>query len=317
MLYSVQFIESGLVDRLIRNFLKLISKIWLAAAMVCASVCARAQGNAVPVIVGTLQSPILNEISGIAASQMHKGILYIHNDSGDKSRFFAITPQGVLKTIYNFRGDKSWPSGVGDCEDIAVGVGPLKGHSYIYLGDIGDNSASRKYITVYRFDEAALQPGAPEQTIRQRVAVNLKYPDGARDAETLMIDSVAKLLYIISKREDSVGVYVTALSFKPDDTIVLQKKCTLYFKGPGKFKWITAGDISPDGQQVLLKSYNKVYYWQRKKNEPIWVTMQREPKQLPYTIEAQGEAICFETDGKNYYTTSEGVRAPIYFYPIR
>jgi hypothetical protein len=42
---------------------------------------------------------------------------------------------------------------VRDCEDIAVGPGPVKGKSYVYDGDIGDNDSKRKYITVYRIEE--------------------------------------------------------------------------------------------------------------------------------------------------------------------
>ena len=42
-------------------------------------------------------------------------------------------------------------------------------------------------------------------------------------------------------------------------------------------------------------------------------------KNLPnytYKPEKQGEAIGFTLDGKGYYTTSEGVFAPIYYYNI-
>ena len=87
---------------------------------------------------------------------------------------------------------------------------------------------------------------------------------------------------------------------------MLTRKCKLYFEGFRPFKWITAGDISRDGQQVLLKSYEKVYYWKRDNNEPIWQTMMKKPKELPYKFEKQGEAIGFTLDGKGYYTTSEG-----------
>ena len=44
--------------------------------------------------------------------------------------------------------------------------------------------------------------------------------------------------------------------------------------------------------------------------------MQRKPIELFYKPEKQGEAIGFTLDGKGYYTTSEGVFAPIYYYPL-
>jgi len=146
--------------------------------------------------------------------------------------------------------------------------------------------------------------------------LHLKYPDGVRDAETLMTDPINKLLYIVSKREDTVHVYTTPLDFKANDTVTLQKQAQVFFEGTGEFKWITAGDISQDGQQVLLRSYSKVYYWKRNPGEAIWQTLLRSPAILPYTPEPQGEAIGFTADGKGYYTTSEGLHPYLYYYKL-
>ncbi|MBS1520786.1 MAG: hypothetical protein JST50_07325 [Bacteroidetes bacterium] len=265
-------------------------------------------------ITGHLQDKQMDEISGIAASTIHEGIYYVHNDSGDTSRFFAITPQGNIKSVIYYKGDPKEKLGVRDVEDIAVGPGPVKGKSYVYMGDIGDNDAWRKYITVYRIEEQKSWIGKDSIVQANAIPVHYKYPDGPRDAETLMIDPIEKMIYIVSKRTDSVTVYTSPLNFKPNDTVTLTKRCKLYFSGFRPFKWITAGDISRDGQQVLLKDYVKVYYWRRNGNEPIWKTMQRKPETLPYQQEKQGEAIGFTLDGKSYYVTSEGVFAPIYYY---
>jgi len=144
----------------------------------------------------------------------------------------------------------------------------------------------------------------------------LKYPDGPRDAETLMVDPVERLLYIVSKRQDSVTVYTAPLKYKANDTVTLTKRCKLFFAGLKVFKWITAGDISKDGSQVVLRSYEKVYYWKRNGNEPIWKTMQGKSQVPFYVPEKQGEAVGFAANGKGYYTTSEGLYAPIYYYRV-
>lgn len=266
-------------------------------------------------ISGHLQDKEMDETSGIAASGLNKGIYYVHNDSGDTSRFFAITPDGRLKSVIYFKGDASIQYGVEDCEDIAVGPGPVKGKSYVYMGDIGDNHGWRSHITVYRMEEQKSWAGGKDSILKvNAVPVHFRYPDSPRDAETLMIDPIEKLFYIVSKRSDSVTVYTAPLSYKANDTVTLTKRTKLYFNGFRPFKWITAGDISKDGQQILLKDYVKVYYWRRENNEPIWKAMQRKPQELPYQQEKQGEAIGFTPDGKGYYTTSEGVFAPIYYY---
>lgn len=266
-------------------------------------------------ITGYLQGKEMAEISGIAASAVHPGVYYIHNDSGDTSRFFAITADGKLRATFYFKGEAHIPLGVTDCEDIAAGPGPEPGKSYIYLGDIGDNTASRKYLTVYRFEEPAIN-GHDSITTLQPTVLYLKYPDGAKDAETLMIDSVDRLLYIVSKRKSSVTVYTTPLNYKANDTITLDRRTKLHFGGLPPFKWVTAGDISKDGSQVLLRNYHNIYYWKRAPGEPVWETMTRKPIKPYYDNEKQGEAIGFAPDGKGYYVTSEGLNAPIYYYHV-
>lgn len=262
-----------------------------------------------------LYSKEMDETSGLVASAINTDIYYAHNDSGDTSRFFAMTADGKLKTTIYFAGDKKERFGVRDCEDIAVGPGPVKGKSYVYIGDIGDNGSSRKFITVYRTEERKVW-GVDSIAHTQPVPLNLKYPDGAKDAEAMAIDPIEKLLYIITKRGDSVGVYTAPLNYKANDTITLTFKTKLFFTGIKPFKWITAADVSADGKKILVKSYEKVYYWQRPANQAIWQVLKTTPKELTYKQEKQGEAIAFTPDGNGYYTTSEGVYAPIYYYNI-
>ena len=268
-------------------------------------------------VTGHLNHPELDEISGIAASAIHPGIYYVHNDSGDTSRFFAIDSTGDLKTTYYFKGELNERLGVRDCEDIAVGPGPAKGKSYVYLGDIGDNKANHPFITVYRFDEPALTDKADGKQNIETAPLYLKYTDGPKDAETMMVDPVDQLLYIVSKRKSSVTVYTTPLNYKTNDTVTLTKRCTLHFGGLPPFKWITAGDISKDGGQILLKNYHNVYYWKRPAGMAVWQVMMQHPQKLYYKNEKQGEAIGFTPDGTGYYTTSEGANEPIYYYHLR
>lgn len=264
-------------------------------------------------VSGHLQDKEMNEISGISASGIVKDIYYVHNDSGDTSRFFSISPDGKLISTIYFKGATKAEKGVVDCEDIAVGPGPDSKKSYVYMGDIGDNYSMRKFITVYRMAEQSsfFKEGVTHATA---TPLHLKYPDGPKDAETLMVDPLEKLIYIVSKRHDTVAIYTAPLAYKANDTVVMARRAKLFFKGFKPFKWITAGDISKDGHQILLKSYEKVYYWKRNDDEPVWKVMQEKPEELNYQQERQGEAIGFTADGKGYYTTSEGIFAPIYYY---
>ena len=138
----------------------------------------------------------LDELSGIVASLKYPGYLYVNNDSGDSSRFFSVTRDGQLQGTYYFKGEESGALGVRDCEDITLGSGPDSGTDYIYVGDIGDNNGWRDHIVIYRIKEPV--PGSgPASSHPDAEPLFLRYPDGARDAETLMIDPIDKLIYIV------------------------------------------------------------------------------------------------------------------------
>lgn len=264
------------------------------------------------IITGHLSAPELNEISGVATSVINKGIFYVHNDSGDSSRFFAITGKGKVVTTYYFTAKNHRKLKVRDCEDIAVGPGPIKGTSYVYLADIGDNIGWRNSIKIYRFEEPSVKKG--RDTLEATV-FSLKYPEGSRDAETLMIDPIENMIYILSKRDDSVGIYRFHLTVSNDKTVILQLCGKMFFSGHKSDKWVVAGDISANGSAVLIKTATAVYYYQRSGKEPIYKTLQRIPrKQQIFSPHGQQESIAFAHDNKGYYVLAEGKNSPIYYY---
>ena len=46
--------------------------------------------------VGTVMAPATREASGIVASRKNPGVLWVHNDSGDTARLFALSYTGKL-----------------------------------------------------------------------------------------------------------------------------------------------------------------------------------------------------------------------------
>lgn len=254
---------------------------------------------------GTVEYKEINEASGIAASRKNAGVLWIHNDSGDSARVFAVTTTGKHLGTYNFSGIS-----VVDCEDIAVGPGPIRGRSYIYLADIGDNNAVRTDIVVYRVEEPTVFVNQQPVTVNLTgvETLRLKYEDGARDAETLMVDTNGDL-YIVSKREIRSRLYrVAASELTKFGTAVLR------FKAELPWGWATAGDISPDGCEILIRGYNNASVWSRPSGSNLWNAFKGKEYRVPVAIEPQGEAICYASDGRGYYTVSEGLNQPIYYY---
>ena len=256
--------------------------------------------------IGIMEPKIINEASGIAASKNNPGVLWVHNDSGDLPRFFALSQQGKLLGIYNLVGAKNR-----DWEDIALGPGPEPNIDYLYLGDIGDNDSKRKSVTVYRVVEPNVDTEA-----QKPIAVNLTdftvmemtYPQGPRDAETLMVDPLTKDIYIISK-EGRGKVFLAPYPQSSSSKTTLQQVAIL------PWGMATGGDISRDGRLIIVRNYITASIWRRPKDGPLWKAFESDECPVPLIFEKQGEAICFDPNGSGYYTTSEHKHQPIYYFP--
>ncbi|PSL47513.1 hypothetical protein CLV51_102369 [Chitinophaga niastensis] len=255
-----------------------------------------------PQLLGNVVSDKLTEASGIASSTTLRGCYWTHNDSGNKPEVFLINSKAALISTIKLDGvsNRDW-------EDIAEGIGPVKGKYYVYVGDIGDNYGIRKHIRIYRFAEPEKMPA--EKVHITPDILTLSFPNGARDAESLMIDPISKQIYIISKRERQVSLYKTdRLFFKDGDETILEKLIKL------PYTWVTAGDISKDGHHIVIKTLTTVYYWHRNNNESVEQAMAKPAKELPYVIEKQGEGITITPDNDGYVTISEGENTPVYYY---
>ncbi|WP_456407606.1 hypothetical protein [Caldithrix abyssi] len=264
-----------------------------------------------PLKKAKISLPQLNEISGIVASKRNKDIFWIHNDSGDKARIFAINSAGELRLTVELQNTKAT-----DWEDITLGKGPRAGLDYIYIADIGDNRARRDVKTIYRLIEPDLSAlgDNPLVKIADYDAIRFRFPDGSRDAETLMSDPWNGDLYIVSKRENQVGVYVLPYPQKTDQILT----ANFLLKLP--VTQITAGDISPDGRHIVLKNYEQIFYWKRSREQTLPQAMEKFPAFLNYVPEPQGEAICFSAQLDGYFTISEMADrnyTVLYFYPHR
>lgn len=78
-----------------------------------------------------------------------------------------------------------------------------------------------------------------------------------------MVDPLSGNIYIVSKREANVQLYQITYPYSTTDTVIAKKMITL------PFTQIVAGDISADGKNILLKNYQKVWYWSRKDGTSI------------------------------------------------
>lgn len=254
---------------------------------------------------GTVESSMLTEISGITASRKNPDVFWAHNDSGDTANAYAMDKDGNHLGVYSLSGAIAF-----DWEDMTIGPGPEENKQYLYLGDIGDNYAIRSNIVVYRVQEPDVNSNqAPiSETLGGVESLRLAYPDGARDAEVLMLDPATRDLYVISKRETYSRIYVARYPQSTDATTVME------YKGELPWGWTTGGDVSVDGSLVLIRSYAAASVWRRTAEMELWEAFGGEECIVPLVLEPQGEGICFDTQGCGYCTVSEGAHRPIYYF---
>lgn len=174
----------------------LVVAAWLPAGAAAAAASSSLDGATV---TRTLKDPDIVESSGLARSRYSDTRLWTHNDSGGGSTIYAIGRTGRTTATYELADAIHW-----DWEGMASAK--RDGVSYLYLGDIGDNRTQRSSIFVHRVREP--RPWAPDGSLNPRT-YELRYPDGAHDAETLMVRPRTLRLYVVSKVGDRSGaIYV-------------------------------------------------------------------------------------------------------------
>lgn len=261
-------------------------------------------------VSGLISDAAIDEASGLVCGRRNKGILYTFNDHGNKNELYLITPNGKsLTTFYlDTFPDRDW-------ESIAIDNRNNSAQPYIYIADIGDNQSQYKEVFIYRIVEPVISK-IRDTTIRIQDVKKyvLTYPDGPHNAETFFIDPISKNWYIISKGEQA-HVYSAQFPQSIRDTNYMK------YLGVLPFSFLTDGDITFNGMELVLKNYTDIYYWKRENvKETIGQMLQRPPYKVPYIPEVHGESIGWNRDGSGFYTTSEkrGSKDPkIYFYEKR
>jgi len=272
----------------------------------------------------TLGDPVLDEVSGVAASRTQPPLLWVHDDSGGAPAVYAIRPDGSLVGTYTIDGATNT-----DWEDIAVGRGPERGVSYLYVGDIGQNIALRDHVTVYRVAEPAA-PFAGTGTLTGAAVISLRYPDHPVDAESMFVDPRSGDLYVIDKElltnvgrvfraparrlvdgADVVMREVASFTLERDDPVLP----TGVARFPGT--WITGADISPDGSTIVVRTYRRILAFSRGRHGTVAAAFRHPPCAAPQIDEPQGEAVGFAANGASYFTISEGVGAAVHRFTVR
>ena len=255
---------------------------------------------------GTVSDGRLDEVSGIVASRQNQNVHWVHNDSGDEARIFAVNHSGAMLGEFDLGGALNQ-----DYEDIGIWRDTADNTWYLYVADIGDNNLVRSSIRVVKVPEPAVsasQSPPLNQTINGNTSHTLQYPDGAHNAETFFVDPASGDWYIITKSSPAVPrVYRAAYPQPAAGTITLQ-----YLGDMVQTTELVGGDISQAGDEILVKDNDTIWHYCVTGGQSIASALAGTPRTVPYVFEPKGEAITWRPDAGSYFTTSENGNQPLY-----
>jgi len=257
--------------------------------------------------IGTITDRRLDEVSGITASRRTDGVWWVHNDSGDLPRIFAVNSSGRLLGIYRVVGAINV-----DWEDIASGPG-ADGGPALYIADIGDNENRRDAVVVYRVKEPDISSsGEPAQT-ESAEPFQFRYPDGAHNAEALIVDPGSGRIYVITKTQShSCNVYRSPWPLKLGEPMTFEPMTGAAVATISQWRLVTGAAASPDGRRVAIRTYFSAFELLRAPGKGFESVFDSSPSSISLPLEQQGEAISYTRDAKYLVTTSEKLPAPIH-----
>ncbi len=241
--------------------------------------------------------PRLDELSGLAASTQHPGILWTHNDSGDAARIFALDAITCeVRAVVRLSGVNAR-----DNEAIAVGR-DANGQAVIWVGDIGNNAATFSSARLYRFKEPTQ---IKNQTLSVAATITVKYFEEPYNAEALLVQpSPAGRMWIATKREAAQGAYYELPASVWGDSK------TVTVRPVGSVPALTTdATYAPDGRHYAIRTYFGGTQFQ---GPPPG----SDSADLDIGYRGQGEALTYSHDSRFLYAISEGPGSPLTKIPL-
>jgi hypothetical protein len=269
---------------------------------------------AAPEKVGTLDTKLINESSGIAFSNLYSDRAYHINDSGDGPFFYQTNQHGMNTkkiAIANFEPK--------DVEDLAIG--PCQESQCVFLADIGDNARARTSIQILIFPEMESYP----ETITSVKKIILRYPDMAHDAEAIAVHPISGDLFLFTKEADyqkERKAYPAKVFRLAKEKLQSSSEHILEEVGSLDLPWInydfglfgqiiTGMDIHPSGSKLILLTYENAVeirfdLFLNKPFETRTWQLGSDYSVVRWPLNtSQQEAISYSNDGNSFYFTSE------------
>jgi hypothetical protein len=259
---------------------------------------------------GTLASPRIDELSGLAVSRADPEVLWGHNDTGDGPWLYRVGRRGEDLGRVAVPGARAV-----DWEDIAAfdhASGPA-----LLVADTGDNLGVRGTVTLY----AVSDPGR-EGEARLLWRLDFEYPDGPRDCEAVAVDPRERQILLLSKRDQPPRLYALplpaqppagrqrarflgTLATAPPPAPTLGERLAAAFLG-FTLDAPTAFDISADGATAVVLTLRHAYLFRRDPGAGWAAALAGSPAPIELPPLGQAEAAALSADGRTLWLGSEG-----------
>lgn len=258
-----------------------------------------------------VQDRALREASALAASQRWPGIYWALNDSGNAPSVFAVDDRGRSRGTFRVEDAQNV-----DWEALQVGPG-RDGGTALYIGDIGDNDRERREVIIYRVPEPEpFQAGArnPNGRTADAEVFKLQYPNGARDAEGLLVHPQTGEILVFSKEEfGRTTVYRVPTPLDSRRTVRLERVGDVDMSRVGvKIDLVTDTTVSADARRVAIRTYGSALEYDVPPGATLASIWGQTPRVAPLDDGPQGEGITYRADGGALITIGES--SPTFLY---
>lgn len=267
--------------------------VWLTWLGVALAVPAAPVAPAATVCVVT--DPRLTEISGMVRTADGYAVVDDGSDLSSHWRIFFLDNRcAVTRTV-------RYPSTPRDTEDMAQAR-----DGTLWIADIGDNNRSRPTVALWRLAKGDRSP----------VLYRLSYPDGAHDAEALLLSGDGTPV-IVTKDPGRALLYQPAGAPRAGGTVPLREVGAFDLPASGTSNpysfaghlVVTGGANAPDGTRVVLRTYADAYEFPVAGGDVVRAIATGTPRVVPLPGEPQGESITYDRDGVSLLTVSEQATA--------
>ena len=210
-----------------------------------------------------IDKPARNEVSGIVKSRFYENTFWVHGDSGTPNRIYAINEKGeIISAEDDYHGAKTKGIKNIDWEDIAIGE-----HGTLILADIGNNCECRKDLKIHVIEE----PSPDGKKVEILKSFRVTYPEREDWLGRMMkwnynaeaIFYFSDIIYVLTKQPNKSHL------FKLENPVEDKVNELIHFDVIETNDYVTASDISADGEEVAVLTYNQIMIFKFDKKKDL------------------------------------------------